>query len=209
MNFALAVRRSLFKRGGGGRPAEDSLRGDFDGSANSDAASFFRLPWSVDHWGSARAFSFSIFEQSWGSRVVSTWGQSSSNQLCARPQGLIADSRAERWRRCSDVNVNARLLHWRCWDNQSSSLCDSDPEFGGSWPRGWAVGRDHLGPNLGRSLLSSPSQHTAQSPFRSRVAMGGGSLRQRFFGSFLCVRSTDLEQGRDVEGCSCWGVGLI
>jgi len=187
LNFALAVRRSLFKRGGGGRPAEDSLRDDFDGSEQSDAASFFRLPWSADHRGSARAFSFSIFEQSWGSRVVSTWGQSSSNQLCARPQGLIADSRAERWRRCSDVNVNARLLHWRCWDNQSSSLCDSDPEFGGSWPRGWAVGRDHLGaPTWDGSLLSSPSQHTAQGPFRSRVAMGGESPTKNFW-KFFCV----------------------
>lgn len=65
-------------------------------------------------------------------------------------------------------------------------------------------------PTWDGSLLESPSQHTAQSPFRSRVAMGGlGVSDKEFLEVFLCVRSTGLEQGRDVEGCSCWGVGLI
>jgi len=39
--------------------------------------------------------------------------------------------------------------------------------------------------------------------------MGGGVSDKEFLEVFLCVRSTGLEQGRDVEGCSCWGVGLI
>jgi len=50
-------------------------------------------------------------------------------------------------------------------------------KVGGSWPRGWAVGRDPFwGPlHLGRKHpLVQFSQHTAQSPFRSRVAMGVG-----------------------------------
>jgi hypothetical protein len=65
-------------------------------------------------------------------------------------------------------------------------------------------------PTWDGSLLSSNSQHTAQSPFRSRVAMGGvGESPTKNFWKFLCVRSTGLEQGRGVEGCSCWGSGLI
>lgn len=78
-----------------------------------------------------------------------------------------------------------RLVHWRCWDNQSSSLCDSDPEFRGimtSW------GLDRLSRRTGSISRESLSQRTAQSPFRSRVAMGGdgGVSDKEFLEVFVC-----------------------
>ena len=129
---------------------------------------------------------------------VSTCGQSSCNQLCAPAANFSSELR--------------RAVFVLFWDNQSSSLCDSDPEFGGSWPWGWAVGRDHLGaPTWDGSLLSSNSQHTAQSPFRSRVEMGAKSPTKNFWKFFfVCSRSTDVGARR--EGCGrllLLGVGLI
>jgi len=36
----------------------------------------------------------------------------------------------------------------------------------------------------------------------------GGVSDKEFLEVFVC-KINSLEQGRDVEGCSCWGVGLI
>ena len=131
---------------------------------------------------------------------VSTCGQSSCNQLCAPAANFSSELR--------------RAVFVLFWDNQSSSLCDSDPECGGSWPyRGWAVGRDHLwvGPFFGTEVSPHPSQHTAQSPFRSRVEMGAKSPTKNFWKFFfVCSRSTDVGARR--EGCGrllLLGVGLI
>lgn len=68
-----------------------------------------------------------------------------------------------------------------------------------------------FGAQLGTEVSSRPIHST-----QLRVLFGPGSRwggvgesPTKNFWKFLCVRSTGLEQGRDVEGCSCWGVGLI
>ena len=92
-----------------------------------------------------------------------------------------------------DVHVDVRQRTCRlaflfvCWDNQSSSLCDSDPEFRGimtSW------GLDRLSRRTGSISRESLSQRTAQSPFRSRVAIQRGGVSD--FLEVFCVRSTGL-----------------
>jgi len=92
-----------------------------------------------------------------------------------------------------DVHVDVRQHTCRlaflfvCWDNQSSSLCDSDPEFRGimtSW------GLDRLSRRTGSISRESLSQRTAQSPFRSRVAIQRGGVSD--FLEVFCVRSTGL-----------------
>jgi len=68
-------------------------------------------------------------------------------------------------------------------------------------------------PNLGRkSPLVQFTAHSSESfsvQGRDGGGEGWGESPTKNFWKFLCVRSTGLEQGRDVEGCSCWGSGLI
>lgn len=66
------------------------------------------------------------------------------------------------------------------------------------------------GPYMGRKPpLVQFTAHSSES-FSVQGRDGGmGESPTKNFWKFLCVRSTGLEQGRDVEGCSCWGVGLI